>query len=198
MSGEPRLPSQIRGRHMSVNNRIPKPIDLGRTRDFRVEDAVISYRKHCEAVEAGLPLKRTVEAERYACGFPLPSFQRPAVWTTEQKAKFIESIFLGLHIGTYCVHESDWTGVAEAKIVPFSGWLLDGQQRLLTIEDYINDKFKVFDLYFSDLTKAEVRRFMNTPFKRHEVALHDEAKIKDLYNRLNFGGTAHTEDQRAV
>ena len=177
--------------------RIPKPIDLGRTYDFTMDTLWEHYQKHNDKIEKGESLTRTVESDRYACGFPVPHFQRPPVWTKEQKERFIESVFLGLFIGTYCIHESDWEG-PDATPTPFSGWCIDGQQRLLTIEGYWNDEFKVFGLYFSELSKAEKRRFFQTPFKQYKVTLNNEDKIKDLYNRLALGGTAHTPQDIAV
>lgn len=179
-----------------TESRIPKPLDLGRSYDFDIESIWNHYEEHLHCLKKGKPFKKTVSAERYACGFPLPEFQRPQCWTVEQKQRFIESIYLGLFIGTYTIHESNWEG-PDAKPSKFSGWCIDGQQRLLSIEDYWNDKFKVFDLYYSELTPAEKRRFMRTGFKQYKVELHDEEMIKELYNRLSLGGTAHTEEQRA-
>lgn len=178
-------------------NRIPKSIDLGRIYDFNMDTIWVHYEEHIEKKRNNEAFVKTTTAKRYACGYPLPDFQRPACWNIEQKTRFIESVYLGLFIGTLCIHEPDWEG-ADATPTQYSGLLIDGQQRLLTIEDYWNDKFKVFGLYFSQLTRPERHRFLQAPFKQYKVNINNTEKIKDLYNRLALGGTAHTPDQLAV
>jgi hypothetical protein len=180
-----------------ITSRLPKAIDLGRVYDFNMDTLWCHYEEHLEKLQNNVLFAKTTTAERYACGYPLPEFQRPPCWTVDQKIRFIESVYLGLFIGTFCTHEADWEG-ADATPTKFSGWLIDGQQRLLTIEGYWNDEFKVFGYYFSELTRREKLRFLNTPFKQYKVTVNDEDKIKDLYNRLALGGTAHTPDQMAV
>jgi hypothetical protein len=180
-----------------ATSRLPKLIDLGRVYDFCMDTIWGHYQEHLEKLKNNERFVKTTTAKRYACGYPLPYFQRPSCWTLEQKTRFIESAYLGLFIGTFCSHEVDWEGV-DAAPTQFSGWLIDGQQRLLTIEEYWNDEFKVFGYFFSELTKAEKYRFFQTPFKQYKITINDESKIKDLYNRLALGGTAHTPEQMAV
>lgn len=40
-------------------------------------------------------------AERFVMGFPLPAWQRPLIWTPDQKVRFILSIWSGVDIGSY-------------------------------------------------------------------------------------------------
>lgn len=128
-------------------------------------------------------------------GFILPPFQRPLVWTDEQKIRFIESIWLGYHIGTYVVNSHKW--IDKDTPHPYDYLLLDGQQRIATIRDYVNDEFPVFGYLYSELTIVDVRKFKSTVFIRSTVNLKTDEELRELYNRLNFGGTAHTEEQRA-
>ena len=114
--------------------RIPSVIDTGKTVESCIESLWCNYRQHIEAKPHALPLHDS--ASRYACGYPVPSFQRHLVWTLAQKVAFVESLWLGIYPGTYCIHESDWS--RDGTPVPFSGWLIDGQQRLTTIEQYWN------------------------------------------------------------
>jgi hypothetical protein len=137
----------------------------------------------------------TDSSDRYACGFPLPTFQRSLCWTPEQESRFIESAWLKLPIGSFTVHAMDWG--KGGKAVGKSGWLIDGQQRLTTLERYWKDAFPVFGLYYSELNGAEQRRFKSIKFPHFIVDLWDEDKIRDLYDRLAFGGTAHSETDRA-
>jgi hypothetical protein len=174
---------------------IPEKLNLGREYDYNMDTLLTHYDKHLALIASHEQLD-TVRAERYACGFPLPPFQRPLVWTRAQEVLFIESAWLGLYIGTYCTHDIDWEH--DGTVKAFSGWLLDGQQRLTTFQRYWNSEFKVFGRYYSELTRKEKHRFSRIPFKQSKVILDDEALIKELYNRMAFGGVAHTADDFAV
>lgn len=136
-----------------------------------------------------------IKAERYAMGSPLPSWQREACWTQQQQIELIESIWLELPIGFYIVNREDWDHKGNPH--PLSGLLIDGQQRMLAIEAYLNDEFEVFGAVWSDVPLAERRNFMRMKFPYFEVAIWDEDELKAVYNRLNFSGVRHTEDQRA-
>lgn len=176
-------------------NRMPERIELGRKRDFTIETLEHFYQKHLD--ENDIQHEHYfIEAERQVCGFPLPDFQRGLCWSAEQEVSFIESIWMGLPLGYYVIHDYDWGTDGKAK--QFSGWLIDGQQRLTAIERYWNGLIQINGLFYHELTEFEKRRFLRTPFTQYRVIINDEAKIKDLYNRLSFGGTPHRLDQRAV
>ena len=52
---------------------------------------------------------------------------------------------------------------------------------------------------FADLSLADKRRrFLRVPFPSVELSGTDEATLREIYDRLNFGGTPHTADQRAA
>jgi hypothetical protein len=36
------------------------------------------------------------------------------------------------------------------------------------------------------------------PFSAFETSIQDQLQLRALYDRLNFGGVAHTQDPRAV
>lgn len=127
----------------------------------------------------------------------LPPWQRPEVWTLSQKRRFVEGIFLGLGTGTYVVNGSDYA--ADGTPLRGSGWLLDGQQRLSALRDFVERGLEIFEgTTWSSLTRGEqLRRFMNVPFPCHELCyVADESVLMDIYDRLNFGGTPHTASQR--
>ncbi len=174
--------------------RIPERMDFGKTFDSTIEFLWHHYQKHLDnAVTGEAPLFDV--SHRYACGFPVPAFQRQLVWSIDQKIKFIESLWLGLSPSTYTVHEYDYEAGGKAK--RFSGWLIDGQQRLTTIQEYWENGFAVFGLLYSELTDREKRRFRSIKFAHTEPALWDELKIRDLYNRMAFGGVPHKPEERA-
>lgn len=133
-------------------------------------------------------------AKRFVGRFPIPVWQRSLCWTQEQNIKLIESIWLGFEIGTYIVNDWDMTGNIQVKN---SDIVIDGQQRINAIIRYANDEFPVFGQYYSSLTKREQARFKKTSFGKRITTCFDEKLLKEIYNRLNFSGVKHTEDQRA-
>jgi hypothetical protein len=125
------------------------------------------------------------EGERKISWLVIPPFQRPEVWTEEQKVRFIESIWQGLPIGNWCYNR---TSVMNSV---HDAWLLDGQQRLTAIRDYIAGEFKVLGYLWSELTVIDQRLFSMTPFPCLETNIDDEDKLREVYDRLAYGGTAH-------
>ncbi len=118
-------------------------------------------------------------------GFLIPPWQRGLVWTQDQNRRLIESILLGLPIGTYAYVEDNGS--------PYDGWLIDGQQRMNAIQGFIHGKFTVFDgLAYADLSDQERRaRWNAASFPAYVLSGATEADLRDYYDRLNHGGTAH-------
>jgi uncharacterized protein with ParB-like and HNH nuclease domain len=124
-------------------------------------------------------------------GFVLPDWQRGLVWTGAQKVSFIESAWLGIPLGTYSYNQADLGS-------PNDGLLIDGQQRMSAIQDYLEGQFPVFGLLFADVPLREKRRWeMSTLFACYITETENEAYLRDYYNLTNFGGTAHSEAERA-
>ena len=128
-------------------------------------------------------------------GYPLPSWQRGLVWSDEQSIRFIESVYSGVHLGTFVYNSTVLRS-------PFQSLLIDGQQRLHAIERYAADGFAVkgqdgIARLWSELTEQEQRHFGRMPFGFSVVKHEDEASLVSLYNLLNFGGVAHDENDRA-
>lgn len=133
------------------------------------------------------PLETTQPGERNLMHWVLPPWQRPEVWDVARKRKFVEGIFLGLGTGIYVVHQPDWDA---GGTKPMSGWLLDGQQRITAIRDFIQDDLAIFDgMKHSDLTTAERRsRWEHQSFPYVEIPYQrDESMLREIYHRLNFG-----------
>lgn len=118
--------------------------------------------------------------------FKLPDFQRTLVWTLEQKIKLIESLWVGIPIGTYTVNESNND--------IFDRLLIDGQQRINAIKEYVNNEFMVYGLFYSEVND---KKFTNSQFPCYVTQSDDIEYLKNYYNLMNFGGTAHNEGQRA-
>ena len=125
----------------------------------------------------------------YILGFKIPDFQRSLVWSQEQKIKLIESLWIGIPIGTYTVNEFY---DSEYDLI-----IIDGQQRLNAIESYIYDDFKIYNMLYSELPIIDKRRFNNSLFPQYVTNSDDIEYLKNYYNLMNFGGTAHKESERA-
>lgn len=124
--------------------------------------------------------------ERRLGWFVLPPFQRPPVWTREQQMRFVESCWMRLPIGVFIFNRPD------DQHSPFDTWLLDGQQRVTAVLSYMADEFAVFGHRFSELTDTDHRVWaMTTNFSCMETNLTDEAALREVYDRLAYGGTPH-------
>jgi len=75
--------------------------------------------------------------------------------------------------------------------------LIDGKQRLNALHLYLNDKFRVYDLLWSELDVKDKRWILSTPF--HCIILNEqnESKLREIYNHLNFSGTPHNQNEKA-
>ena len=130
-------------------------------------------------------------------GFQLPSFQRGMVWVPEQNERFIESAYMGFDLGSYVVNDVLSTITKQDVIEQCDMMLIDGQQRINAIRGYVNNEFKVFGYFWKELESVDQRRFRRVLFTRGEITCTDEVVLRDLYNRLNYGGTPHTPEERA-
>lgn len=117
--------------------------------------------------------------------FVLPPFQRPPVWTQAQQIRFVESCWLGLPIGVVIYNRTRYGS-------RFDNWLLDGQQRVTALLAYMADAFPVMGYRFSELSKVDHRYWdMGTSFPMAETCIEDEAQLREVYDRLAYGGTPH-------
>lgn len=156
-----------------------------------------TYLLHAERT-AAQESRRDFPGSRHVMGYRLPNWQRPAVWTEAQQARFIESCYLGLDIGRFVVTQANFDGFQG----PLDNLLLDGQQRLTAIEAYLADQFPVYGYRWSELGEIDRRLFhrqilptiticTDQPWNGEVV---DEAFLRDLYIRMNYGGTAHAPE----
>ncbi|WP_432263394.1 DUF262 domain-containing protein [Cupriavidus sp. TMH.W2] len=167
---------------------LPQPLLSGTHRSFDID-----------YLQSGTAVDTTRLDERRILNLVLPPWQRDEVWTDEQKRRFVEGVFLGLGTGFYVINGCDWG--RDGKSLPMSGWLIDGQQRMSAIRDFLNDSLSIFNgVRFSMLDRpTALRRFLRVQFPCIELAYtDDEEKLKELYDRLNFGGTPHTAEERVL
>lgn len=143
---------------------------------------------------------------QWLLGTIIPPFQRPVVWEQERMAAFIESAWLGLHLGNFVYNDlsqdpnvSTWRDDQGLERFHHTDrWLIDGQQRLTAIDRYLGDEFAVAGKFWSELGPRDQRRFAQIPFGSTTLAMTSEHDMRILYDKMNFGGVAHTADQRAT
>lgn len=114
-----------------------------------------------------------------------PDFQRRLVWNDKHKINFIDTIlkrfpFPEVYIAN---DETDTTNIVSNEIV------VDGQQRLTTIVEYIDGTLKIPKDYpmsiFNELKEGDKKEFLNYPVTiRHLVGM-DQAEIKEVFRRIN-------------
>lgn len=122
---------------------------------------------------------------RKVMGFRLPEWQRPLVWTEAQMIRLIESIWRGIPIGSYSYVEND--------DLTTDGLLIDGQQRMYALERYFDNRFTVLGYFWNQLTRVDQRAFLvSRHFPCYIVRSSDEIFLREYYNLMNFGGTAHS------
>lgn len=180
-----------------------QPVDFGRSiggtlnslrirlKDFREDPTYFSMSDHGRG--------------DHVMGFSLPHFQRDRVWTLEQSVAFVNSARRGLPLGTYTYNVT--SGKSEAMRKDETGrsyfvhdlLLIDGYQRLSSLQDFFDDVFPVDGMFWSGLDSIQRRVFLQgAHFPSYETSLTDEEKLKELYDLMNFGGTRHQEHERAV
>lgn len=114
-----------------------------------------------------------------------PSFQRKLVWRKNHKFNFIKTIldnfpFPEIYISTGDINTET---MSETEIV------VDGQQRLSTIRDYI-DGIGDFEnqktiIPFDKLEEDEKKVFLSYKVIVRELGLLEEAVVKDIFQRIN-------------
>ena len=175
---------------MDPNRKIPDPLlPKVSTENRQIGSLYFQFQEGLGYQNPNLP-KET----RFVLGFPLPLFQRELCWTESQKIRFIESAWNQFHLGIYTVNQIDGL---DAYHHPFQDALIDGQQRLKALENYWNNQFPVMGYLWQELTSQDQIRFRNTAFGTAITRIEDEATLRLAYNLLNYGGVAHTPEQKA-
>lgn len=127
----------------------------------------------------------------------IPKFQRQYVWKHNQASRFIESLLLGLPVpGVFLSKDPE-----SSKLL-----VIDGQQRLKTIQYFVNGvfvndrKFKLKGVQpeFEGLSYDDLPEDLKTEFNdyvihatiiRQDEPSNDQSSIYHIFERLNTGGT---------
>lgn len=119
--------------------------------------------------------------------FEIPAYQREFVWDLRRKSRFIESLIMGLPIPFLFFWERE-SGRLE---------IVDGSQRLRTIQEYLNGELKLGNLTelpslsktrFLDLPDSRRRKIENRSIRGIVLNEHADAQARfDLFERINTG-----------
>jgi hypothetical protein len=113
-----------------------------------------------------------------------PQFQRRLVWTNVVKDKFLETVLKGLPFPEIFTA----TGQLDTQSRHRVNWLVDGQQRISTLQEYVKGSS---DLVLKLVTPyAELSTQEKTQFLDYIVAVRDLGtvtveQIKDIFSRIN-------------
>ncbi|MFS0828059.1 hypothetical protein [Pseudomonas phoenicis] len=142
-------------------------------------------------------------AERFVMGMPVPTWMRGVKWNVGQQARFITAVWSGGDLGSYLTN--DWSEPASTgrALAENSEILVDGQQRLHSLERYFLDQLGVPDAQgqprvWSELGNGERKRFLSTIFTHARVSSGDEAALRKTYDLCTQGVVPRSFEQRAL
>lgn len=119
------------------------------------------------------------------------------MWTKKSQSIFIESIIIGLPTSSlFFAYTSD-----------FRAEVVDGAQRLRTLEAFVNDDLKLTSLkelsiinglYFKDLPKGQKKKFLSRAISVITLAEETSFAVRmEIFLRMNSGGVAkNSHDMR--
>lgn len=130
-----------------------------------------------------------------------PDFQRGEVWGTTKKIRLIDSILREWHVPPIHVIEIKETGRQE---------VLDGQQRLAAIRDFVRDEVRIdgyiepfdkkiaeiHDLTYSNLPDFWRRKFDKFTIRLYNITDYEPSEPGELFYRLNQPTNLTSAEQR--
>lgn len=117
-----------------------------------------------------------------------PTFQRNPVWTVNQKSYLIDSVLRSYPIPEIYLQEKV-NDKGESQFV-----VVDGQQRLRAVLDFINNEFSLVpsetseewgNLTFDELSPTDKKKFFEYKFVIRLLPDIDEETIRNIFKRIN-------------
>jgi Protein of unknown function DUF262 len=115
-----------------------------------------------------------------------PAYQRKLVWRKQHKLKFIETILLNYPFPEIYLAP----GILDTEELSLTDQIVDGQQRLTTIINYVDSK-DVFSLQgisikkFSELSKEEKEQFLNYEISVRYLKNATQDQVREIFQRIN-------------
>lgn len=140
-------------------------------------------------------------AARFVMGMPVPTWARDVQWNIGQQARFITAVWAGLDLGSYLTNDWCEPAITGKAFAENSEILIDGQQRLHSLEEYFLDRLAVPDAQgqprvWSELGNGERKRFLSTIFTHARVSSGDEVTLRRTYDIWAQGVVPRSFDQR--
>jgi uncharacterized protein with ParB-like and HNH nuclease domain len=181
-------------------------VKIGLTSYVEVEDQIKDLEKEYDytlrETEISDLLNKFVKNETYldnsqsTAKIYIPDFQRNYVWDSQRKCNYIESLFLGIPIPPLFLVLKDEFANME---------LIDGVQRLSTINEFVNgdlqlDKLELLDTLngytFKELHPSRQRKFNAIGIKYYVInESADEGVFAEIFKRINTGSKVLTESE---
>lgn len=125
-----------------------------------------------------------INAVNTGCLLVRPPFQRRLVWTNKDKEYFIDTVLKEMPFPEIFI----CTGESDPNHATRKTWLVDGQQRIMTLRDYVDGSTDI--LYrtipkFVDLLKEEKERFLETTVAVRDLKRVSPAQLKEIFTRIN-------------
>ena len=169
-----------------------------------------------ETTQARKPIKELVELSKKGMMIANPEYQRGEVWTLPQKKRLIDSLFRGFTIPLIYLHRrKDVVGDLTRDALE----IIDGQQRLTAICDYVEGAFPLFDPsteneqakfprflvgkdcawageFYRDLSQELKDKLSETELLLAMIESDDMNEIRDLFVRLQAGSALRQQERR--
>lgn len=123
----------------------------------------------------------------------VPEYQREFTWDKNKKSRFIESVMIGLPI-PFVFFWQDEEGNFE---------IVDGSQRLRTLEEFVNQNFRLSKLSiltdskgytFKDFHESRRKKFLAQSIRGILLASDTSSSTRtEMFNRINTGGSKANE-----
>lgn len=111
-----------------------------------------------------------------------PYFQRNLVWRYIHKVDFIKTILMGLPFPQIFIAK----GSIDLETMTTTSCIVDGQQRMSTIVDYVTSKVSVDGKYFNQLEPEIREQILKYQIPIIDLDINNEApEIKEIFQRLN-------------
>lgn len=111
-----------------------------------------------------------------------PFFQRKLVWRLGHKIDFIKTLLLGFPFPEIFISR----GTLDVETMRSTSCIVDGQQRMNAITEFIEGAYEVDGLSYADLSPKEKEKFL-----KYEIAIidldlsQDDPDIIEIFKRLN-------------
>jgi len=117
-----------------------------------------------------------------------PKYQRNQIWNLKAKSYLIDTIIRGLPVPQIFLRQN-----TDVKTLKTFREVIDGQQRLTAIIEFISDDFAILKTHnkdfagckYSDLTEEIQESILNFEFSVELIKSKDDAIIYDMFSRVN-------------